>query len=244
MDADSDDMTASTTTGNTGAGQQHRKMPISGDGKITGDQCRHAGFQFHPRLLQTSPRSGHPPQAVTDSKSDQTHSSNATPTHTPTRTPTGGKCQVNRTNAQPCASSNRMEGSLMESRVTCVEGDIRTLSSDVNNLRSDLGTVKHSVNRLESGQSQGKALMVRMLQGIAGRRTASAPICPNLEWHQRPRLYHLTRKTWMHHHKALSTQRERAQCLTLSLMHQGEDPKQLQTPTWTWTIRKPNHVTA
>ena len=177
MDADSDDMTASTMTGNSDAGRQCGKMPISGDGKSSGDSClgdgkscgvscRHAGFQFDPRVLQTPPRCGYPPRAATYSQSDVPHSSDATPTHTPTHTPTGGKYQVRRTNVQPPASTYSMEGSLMESRVTRVEDDIRTLSSDVNNLRSDLGTVKHSVNRPESRQSQGNALMVCMLQGI------------------------------------------------------------------------------
>ena len=161
-------MTASTTTGNSDAGRQYAMMPIRSDakssnvGKLSKGSSRHAAFQFDSRVLHTPPRCATPPRAATDPPSDLSPSSGKTPTHTPTRAPTSIKYKVRRTNVQPPASTYSMEGSLMESRVTRVEGDIRTLSSDVNNLRSDLGTVKHSVNHLESGQSQGNALMVCM----------------------------------------------------------------------------------
>ena len=54
----------------------------------------------------------------------------------------------------------------MESRVTAVEGNIKSLTSDVEGLRQDPVTVQHSVGRLESGQACGNPLMICMLEGM------------------------------------------------------------------------------
>ena len=72
----------------------------------------------------------------------------------------------------PTGSDQAAQGSFsirsthMESRVTAVEGKIRSLTSDVEGPCRDLGTVQHSVGHLETGQACGNSLMIRMLEGM------------------------------------------------------------------------------
>ena len=54
----------------------------------------------------------------------------------------------------------------MESRVTAMEGNIKSLTSNVEGLRQDPGTVQHSVGRLETRQACGNSLMICMLEGM------------------------------------------------------------------------------
>ena len=71
----------------------------------------------------------------------------------------------------PTGSNQAVQGSFsiqsthMES-VMAVEGNIKSLTSDVEGLRQDLGTVQHSVGRLETGQACGNSLMICMLEGM------------------------------------------------------------------------------
>ena len=72
----------------------------------------------------------------------------------------------------PTGSGQAAQGSFpiqythMESRVTEVEGNTKSLTSNVEGLRQDLGTVQHSVGHLETGQASGNSLMICMLEGM------------------------------------------------------------------------------
>ena len=72
--------------------------------------------------------------------------------------PTGG--------GEAAQGSFSIQSTHMESRVTAVEGNIKSLTSAVEGLRQHLGTVQHSAGRLETGQACGNSLMIGMLEGM------------------------------------------------------------------------------